>query len=146
MSLAGSFPCWSTPHLPPPGLRALLSAASLAPRPRTMLKQPCWGLGGVRQPLSLLLKSGPLVSRPTLHGIVHTPGVAADGSHIATRAMVKGHLGAGQLPDCPEGCNKVAITAGVPRKAGMTWDDLLNTHATILATLTVACARTAPRP
>eukprot|EP00069_Balaena_mysticetus_P001647 bmy_15414T0 len=100
----------------------------------------------MRQPLSLLLKNGPLVSRPTLYGIAHTPGVAADWSHIETRAMVKGHLGAEQLPDCPEGCDVVAITAGVPRKAGMTRDDLLNTHATILATLTAACARTAPRP
>lgn len=38
--------------------------------------------GGIGQPLSLLLKNSPLVSRLTLYDIAHTPGVAADLSHI----------------------------------------------------------------
>lgn len=46
--------------------------------------------GGIGQPLSLLLKNSPLVSRLTLYDIAHTPGVAADLSHIETRATVKG--------------------------------------------------------
>ncbi|ERE75944.1 malate dehydrogenase [Cricetulus griseus] len=46
--------------------------------------------GGIGQPLSLLLKNSPLVSRLTLYDIAHTPGVAADLSHIETRANVKG--------------------------------------------------------
>lgn len=47
--------------------------------------------GGIGQPLALLLKNSPLVSRLTLYDIAHTPGVAADLSHIETRATVKGN-------------------------------------------------------
>ncbi|MEJ1272647.1 malate dehydrogenase 2 NAD (mitochondrial) [Cricetulus griseus] len=72
--------------------------------------------GGIGQPLSLLLKNSPLVSRLTLYDIAHTPGVAADLSHIETRANVKGYLGPEQLPDCLKGCDVVVIPAGVPRK------------------------------
>merc|ERR1711962_391829 len=38
----------------------------------------------------------------------------------------------------------VLIPAGVPRKPGMTRDDLFNTNATIVANLTRACAKAAP--
>uniref|UniRef100_A0A5F9C494 Malate dehydrogenase, mitochondrial n=1 Tax=Oryctolagus cuniculus TaxID=9986 RepID=A0A5F9C494_RABIT len=100
--------------------------------------------GGIGQPLSLLLKNSPLVSRLTLYDIAHTPGVAADLSHIETRATVKGYLGPEQLPDCLKGCDVVVIPAGVPRKPGMTRDDLFNTNATIVATLAAACAQHCP--
>nr|XP_045755054.2 cytosolic carboxypeptidase 6 [Mirounga angustirostris] len=90
--------------------------------------------GGIGQPLALLLKNSPLVSRLTLYDIAHTPGVAADLSHIETRATVKGYLGPEQLPDCLKGCDVVVIRAGVPRKPGMTRDDLFNTNASIVAT------------
>ena len=80
--------------------------------------------GGIGQPLALLLKNSPLVSRLTLY----TPGVAADLSHIETRTTVKGYLGPEQLPDCIKGCDVVVIPAGVPRKPGMTRDDLFNTQ------------------
>ncbi|MCJ8742152.1 hypothetical protein PDJAM_G00078750 [Pangasius djambal] len=72
--------------------------------------------GGIGQPLSLLLKNSPLVSELSLYDIAHTPGVAADLSHIETRAKV----------------------------TGMTRDDLFNTNATIVATLVDACARNCP--
>ncbi|CAD7689854.1 unnamed protein product [Nyctereutes procyonoides] len=100
--------------------------------------------GGIGQPLALLLKNSPLVSCLTLYDIAHTPGVAADLSHIETRATVKGYLGPEQLPDCLKGCDVVVITAGVPRKPGMTRDDLFNTNASIVATLTAACAQHCP--
>ncbi|OXB78841.1 UNVERIFIED_CONTAM: hypothetical protein H355_011246 [Colinus virginianus] len=100
--------------------------------------------GGIGQPLSLLLKNSPLVSRLTLYDIAHTPGVAADLSHIETRANVKGFLGPEQLPECLKGCDVVVIPAGVPRKPGMTRDDLFNTNASIVATLTTACAKHCP--
>ncbi|XP_044532371.1 malate dehydrogenase, mitochondrial isoform X2 [Gracilinanus agilis] len=100
--------------------------------------------GGIGQPLSLLLKNSPLVSRLTLYDIAHTPGVAADLSHIETRANVKGYMGPEQLPDCLKGCDVVVIPAGVPRKPGMTRDDLFNTNATIVATLATACAKHCP--
>lgn len=68
--------------------------------------------GGIGQPLSLLLKNSPLVSKLSLYDIAHTPGVAADLSHIETKAAVKGTLGmlwvpegsshrAGSDPKCP---------------------------------------------
>lgn len=49
--------------------------------------------GGIGQPLSLLLKNSPLVSKLSLYDIAHTPGVAADLSHIETKANVKGTRG-----------------------------------------------------
>nr|XP_056720934.1 malate dehydrogenase, mitochondrial [Euleptes europaea] len=100
--------------------------------------------GGIGQPLSLLLKNSPLVSRLNLYDIAHTPGVAADLSHIETRAEVKGFLGPEQLPESLKGCEVVVIPAGVPRKPGMTRDDLFNTNATIVANLAAACAKHCP--
>nr|XP_012422425.1 PREDICTED: malate dehydrogenase, mitochondrial-like isoform X2 [Odobenus rosmarus divergens] len=100
--------------------------------------------GGIGQPLALLLKNSPLVSRLTLYDIAHRPGVAADLSHIETRATVKGYLGPEQLPDCLKGCDVVVIPAGVPRKPGMTRDDLFNTSASIVATLSAACTQHCP--
>jgi len=44
--------------------------------------------GGIGQPLSLLMKLNPLVSRLALYDIAGTPGVAADVSHINTRSEV----------------------------------------------------------
>uniref|UniRef100_A0A8C9AAQ5 Malate dehydrogenase, mitochondrial n=1 Tax=Prolemur simus TaxID=1328070 RepID=A0A8C9AAQ5_PROSS len=100
--------------------------------------------GGIRQPLSLLLKNSPLVSHLTLYNISHTPGVATDLSHIKTRTTVKGYFGPEQLPDCLKGCDVVVIPAGIPRKPGMTQDDLFNTSATIVAIVTAACAQHCP--
>lgn len=100
--------------------------------------------GGIGQPLSLLLKNSPLVSELSLYDIAHTPGVAADLGHIETRAKVTGFMGAEQLPDALKGCELVVIPAGVPRKPGMTRDDLFTTNASIVADLTEACARHCP--
>lgn len=54
----------------------------------------CGASGGIGQPLSLLLKQSPLVTQLSLYDIVHTPGVAADLSHIDTPAKVQGFMGA----------------------------------------------------
>ncbi|KAG9584297.1 hypothetical protein KCU77_g22262, partial [Aureobasidium melanogenum] len=48
--------------------------------------------GGIGQPLSLLVKSSPLVDELSLYDVVNTPGVAADLSHISTPAKVQGFL------------------------------------------------------
>ncbi|CAJ0947143.1 unnamed protein product [Ranitomeya imitator] len=72
--------------------------------------------GGIGQPLSLLLKNSPLISNLSLYDIAHTPGVAADLSHIETRAKVTGYIGAEQLPESLKGADVVVIPAGVPRK------------------------------
>lgn len=101
--------------------------------------------GGIGQPLSLLLKQSPLVSHLALYDIAHTPGVAADLSHISTRAKVTGHMGDDQLADCVADADVVLIPAGVPRKPGMTRDDLFNTNASIVANLAKACAKNCPK-
>lgn len=74
--------------------------------------------GGIGQPLALLLKQNPLISHLSLYDIVHTPGVAADLSHICTPAHVTGHMGPDQLQACLNGSQIVVIPAGVPRKPG----------------------------
>jgi len=99
--------------------------------------------GGIGQPLSLLLKSDPLVSHLSLYDVVNTPGVAADLSHISTPAKVTGHVKE-DIEGALKGANVVVIPAGVPRKPGMTRDDLFNTNASIVKTLAEACAKYAP--
>merc|ERR1712156_537086 len=89
--------------------------------------------GGIGQPLSMLPKL-------TLYDIVAPPGVAADLSHIETPGRVAGFMGADQLEASLVGAEIVVIPAGVPRKPGMTRDDLFNTNASIVATLAAAAA------
>ncbi|XP_028556180.1 malate dehydrogenase, mitochondrial isoform X2 [Dendrobium catenatum] len=100
--------------------------------------------GGIGQPLSLLLKLNPLVSSLSLYDIAGTPGVAADVSHINTRAEVAGYAGEDQLGKALEGSDVVIIPAGVPRKPGMTRDDLFNINAGIVKSLATAIAKYCP--
>jgi len=100
--------------------------------------------GGIGQPLSLLLKLNPAVTKLSLYDIVHTPGVAADLSHCETKAETVGFVGAEQLEDSLVGAEIVVIPAGVPRKPGMTRDDLFNTNASIVANLAKAAAKVCP--
>ncbi|KAJ7041180.1 NAD-malate dehydrogenase [Mycena alexandri] len=99
--------------------------------------------GGIGQPLSLLLKSDPLVTSLNLYDIRGAPGVAADVSHVDTASEVKG-FSADHLDAALEGVEVVVIPAGVPRKPGMTRDDLFNTNASIVRDLAAAVARVAP--
>lgn len=72
-------------------------------------------------------------------------GVAADLSHINTNSTVKGYNpDAAGLRDALEGSEIVLIPAGVPRKPGMTRDDLFNTNASIVRDLAKAAAEAAP--
>lgn len=73
--------------------------------------------GGIGQPLSLLVKSSPLVSELSLYDVVNTPGVAADLSHISTPAKVQGFLPKdGGMKSAFTGADMVIIPAGIPRK------------------------------
>jgi malate/lactate dehydrogenase len=54
------------------------------------------------------------------------PGPAEDISHCNTPTKVSGHA-ADDLEGALRGCDVVVIPAGVPRKPGMTRDDLFNT-------------------
>ncbi|KAJ2475340.1 hypothetical protein IWW56_005460 [Coemansia sp. RSA 2131] len=101
--------------------------------------------GGIGQPLSLLLKLNANVSKLHLYDIVNVPGVAADISHISTNAEVKSFLGAAQLSDAVTGIDLAIIPAGVPRKPGMTRDDLFKINAGIVKTLVEAIAQNSPK-
>ncbi|KAK6923198.1 Lactate/malate dehydrogenase, C-terminal [Dillenia turbinata] len=91
--------------------------------------------GGIGQPLAMLMKMNPLVSVLHLYDVVNTPGVTADISHMDTGAVVRGFLGPRQLENALTGMDLVIIPAGVPRKPGMTRDDLFNINAGIVKTL-----------
>jgi len=102
--------------------------------------------GGIGQPLALLLKANPLVTELGLYDIVNTPGVAADLSHISTPAKIEGYLPANDgLKKVLTGANIVVIPAGVPRKPGMTRDDLFKINAGIVKDLATGIATTAPK-
>lgn len=105
----------------------------------------CGASGGIGQPLSLLLKQSPLVTELSLYDIVHTPGVAADLSHIDSKSVTRGSNGPESLKTALSGMEVVIIPAGVPRKPGMTRDDLFNTNASIVRDLVDACAKYCPK-
>ena len=101
--------------------------------------------GGIGQPLSLLLKSDAAsrISDLALYDIANM-GMAADLSHIPTAARVTGFSGEGELPGALDKADVVIIPAGVPRKPGMTRDDLFNVNASIVRNLVAACGKHCP--
>jgi malate dehydrogenase len=109
--------------------------------------------GGIGQPLSLLCKLSDSIDEVACYDVVGTPGVAADLSHCPTKAVITGDLpSAGTWPPSGNsglertltGASVVVIPAGVPRKPGMTRDDLFNTNASIVQTLVEGCAKYCP--
>jgi len=101
--------------------------------------------GGIGQPLALLLKANKAITQLHLYDVVNTPGVAADISHIATPAKVEGFLPENDgLKKALAGAEVIVIPAGVPRKPGMTRDDLFKVNAGICRDLATAIAATAP--
>lgn len=123
--------------------------------------------GGIGQPMSLLLKLNPKIKQLALFDVARTAGVAADISHCCTHAQVSGHTGMEEingilqltclyyyeyisrlslyLLGALEGADVVIIPAGVPRKPGMTRDDLFNINAGIVKGLAEACGKACPK-
>ncbi|CAI7927802.1 unnamed protein product [Closterium sp. NIES-54] len=125
-----------------PLARRALSSASGSAQPR---KVAVLGAGGgIGQPLSLLMKSSPLVTDLSLYDVAGTHGVAADISHICSNAKAKGYLGSDELAGALEGSDLVLIPAGVPRKPGMTRQDLFNINAGIVKGLCEAISKHCP--
>lgn len=91
------------------------------------------------------MAQNPMVSRLSLYDIVRTPGVAVDLSHIDRTLKVEGYNGQDNLLKVLDGSDVVIIPAGVPRKPGMTRDDLFNTNAGIAMNLAKACATACPK-
>ncbi|ODV68453.1 mitochondrial malate dehydrogenase [Hyphopichia burtonii NRRL Y-1933] len=99
--------------------------------------------GGIGQPLSLLLKLNHKVTDLSLYDLKGAPGVAADVSHVPTNSVVKGY-NPDNIKEALSGSDVIVIPAGVPRKPGMTRDDLFNTNASIVRDLAKASADYAP--
>ncbi|EFW22544.1 hypothetical protein D8B26_000791 [Coccidioides posadasii str. Silveira] len=102
--------------------------------------------GGIGQPLSLLLKICPLVDELALFDVVNTPGVTADLSHISSVAKTSGFLKDDDgLKKALTGTDLVVIPAGIPRKPGMTRDDLFKINAGIVKELVQGVADYCPK-
>ena len=101
--------------------------------------------GGIGQPLSLLLKLQlPAGSELSLYDVApFTPGVAVDLSHIPTDVCVTGYVG-DDVEAAMKDADIVVIPAGVPRKPGMTRDDLFNVNAGIVKNLIGTGAKVCP--
>ncbi|KAH8595750.1 lactate/malate dehydrogenase [Bisporella sp. PMI_857] len=101
--------------------------------------------GQIGTPLSLLLKTSPLVDDLTLYDLVHAPGIAIDLNHIDTAAKVTGFLPAENgLGKALLGADLVVIPAGIARKPGMSRDDLFKTNAGVIRNLVTKIAEVCP--
>merc|ERR1712051_962805 len=114
----------------------------------------CGGAGGIGQPLSLLMgldsNVGDLRIFDLNVAMVAPAGVAADLGHLERKSKVQGHVmevgnkPVDHLEECLTGCHLVLVPAGVPRKPGMTRDDLFATNAGIAKGIVEACAKFCP--
>jgi malate dehydrogenase len=81
-----------------------------------------------------------------LYDVVNSPGVATDLSHISTEGPVEGFLPKDDgLQKALTGADIVVIPAGIPRKPGMTRDDLFKINAGIVRDLIEGVAKYAPK-
>ncbi|GAA5858590.1 hypothetical protein JCM8547_001378 [Rhodosporidiobolus lusitaniae] len=103
--------------------------------------------GGIGQPLALLLKQNPAIQQLALFDVVPVVrGVAADISHVDTPAVVTGYTKENDgLKEALTDAQVVVIPAGVPRKPGMTRDDLFNINAGIVRDLAQGIADYCPK-
>lgn len=112
------------------------------------------GAGGIGQPLTMLMAMNPSVKEVAIQDVsmamVPPSGVAADVGHMEFPCKVTGYASdpskpaVDQLQECLTGCHLVLVPAGLPRKPGMTRDDLFNVNAGIAKGLVEACAKYCP--
>ncbi|KAL6454800.1 MDH1 Malate dehydrogenase [Candida maltosa Xu316] len=106
--------------------------------------------GGIGQPLSLLTKLNPNVDELALFDVVNVPGVGADLGHINSDSKTQSYLPKDRedktaLAAALKDSDLVIIPAGVPRKPGMTRDDLFNINASIIKGLAEGIAENSPK-
>jgi malate dehydrogenase len=114
----------------------------------------CGGAGGIGQPLSLLMAMHPAVSELAIQDVtmamVPPAGVAADLGHLEKPSNVKGFAidpsqpAIDQLEECFTGADLLLVPAGVPRKPGMTRDDLFAINAGIAKGIVDSAAKYCP--
>lgn len=134
-------------------VKAKAKAKSLKPKGKFKVVV-CGGAGGIGQPLSMLLAMNPAVGELCVQDLtiamVPPAGVAADLGHLERPAKVTGYAitpddkAADKLEECFTGAHLVIVPAGVPRKPGMTRDDLFAINAGIAKGLVDACAKFCP--
>jgi len=108
--------------------------------------------GGIGQPISLLLKQSlPQGSTLVLYDVVNIlKGVAVDLSHIPSDVSLEYYVGDMKNPANEQidlalkGAHLVVVPAGVPRKPGMTRDDLFKINAGIIEGIATAIAKNCP--
>jgi len=87
-----------------------------------------------------------LIDELALYDVVNTPGVAADLSHISSIAKISGYLPKDDgMKHALTGADICIIPAGIPRKPGMTRDDLFKINAGIVKTLVEGIAEYCPK-
>jgi malate dehydrogenase len=133
------------------GRRVSNAARSLTRSYKVMV---CGGSGGIGQPMAMLMsldsRVTSLVVMDVSMAMVPPEGVACDLSHIEKPCKVEGVAvdpskpATDQLKAQLTGCDLVLIPAGVPRKPGMTRDDLFNINAGIAKGIVEACATHCP--
>lgn len=114
----------------------------------------CGASGGIGQPLSMLMALDSRVSELSVMDVnlamVPVTGVAADLSHLNKSCTVKGYAidvkipPVDQLKECLTGCDLLLVPAGVPRKPGMSRDDLFGINAGIAKGIAQAAAKYCP--
>ena len=92
----------------------------------------------------MMMTVNPYVSTLSLYDLANSPGVAVDLSHINSKCKVNGYKGPKELKEALEGANMVIVSAGLPRKPGMTRDDLFACNAQISVKLASYCADYCP--
>jgi len=121
------------------GIRNFSSSKSLAKQVAVL-----GAAGGIGQPLSLLLKMNPLVTKLHLYDLFNAEGLAMDLQHCGSaKAEVKGFAGT-KLKEALEGSDLVVIPAGVPPKADLSSEDLFNVNASIVSNLARQVAQSCP--
>ena len=97
-----------------------------------------------------MTKLNPNVDELALFDVVNVPGVGADLSHINSDSKTQSYLPKDKedktaLAAALKGSDLVIIPAGVPRKPGMTRDDLFNINASIVQGLAEGIAANSPK-
>lgn len=101
--------------------------------------------GGIGQPLSLLLKLNTMIKQLNLYDMVLAKGVSYELDHIETDVVVKGFEGECELLDALKGMDVVMIPAGLPRKPGMSREDLFGANAGIAKAIAEAISEACPK-